>query len=141
MGPIVNTLTNEDALRAYAAMMNTGDASILEPLLAEDFHYASQRVFAEIESKVEYMDYIRSKLAAVKASGVHVWAEIGELERELPGPCVLLAQGEQDNLVGLVLAEVEAERIKRLDLCIAPSPHSAIRTGEYPGRGPQRQGC
>ncbi len=132
----MSKLTTEMALRAYAAMMNTGDASILEPLLAEDFHYASQRVFSEIESKAEYMDYIRPKLAAVKASGKRVWAEIGELETEFPGPCVLLAQGDQDNLVGLVLAEVEGGRIKRLDLCVAPSPHSAIRTGEYPSSRP-----
>ena len=25
-------------------------------------------------------------------------------------------------------------KVKRLDLCGAPSPHSASRTGEYPGR-------
>jgi hypothetical protein len=34
-------------------MVNTLDASHLEPLLADDFHYASQWVFAEMESKAE----------------------------------------------------------------------------------------
>lgn len=129
----MNTLTIEDALRTYAAMMNTGDVCLLEPLLADDFHYASQWVFAEIGSKAEYIEYIKPKLAAVKASGQRVWAEIGHLDRELPGPCVVLAQGERDNLVALVLAEVKAGQIKLLDLCGAPSPYSARRSGEYPG--------
>ena len=40
------------------------------------------------------------------------------------------------DLYRLVLAEVEEGRIKRLDLCVAPSPHSAIRTGEYPTSRP-----
>ena len=48
----------ETALRAYASMMNTLDSSKLEPLLSDDFHYASQMVLAEIESKQEYLDYI-----------------------------------------------------------------------------------
>ena len=128
----MNALTVEDALRAYAAMMNTGDVSMLEPLLADDFHYASQWVFAEIESKANYLEYIKPKLAAVRASGQRLWAEMGQLDGELPGPCVVLAQGDQDSLQAVVLAKVEAGQIKRLDLCGVPSPHSARRSGEYP---------
>ena len=102
-------------------MINTGDIRRLEPLLADDFHYSSQWVFAEIESKAEHIKYVKLKLDTVKASGQRAWAEIGYLDREFPGPCVVLAQGEPDNLVALVLAKVEAGRIKRLDLCGAPS--------------------
>ncbi len=134
MEPEVNMLTFEDARRVYAAMMNTGDVSLLEPSLADDFHYASQWVFAETGSKAAYIDYITQKLATVKASGHRVWAEIGHLDREFPGPCVVLAQGKKGNLVSLVLAKVAAGQIKRLDLCGAPSPHLARRSGEYPGR-------
>ena len=128
------SLTAEQALRAYAAMMNTLDASRLEPLLADDFHYASQWVFAEIESKVAYLDYIVPKLEAIRRSGVAVWAEMGGLDREFAGPCVVMAQGDKENLVAVVLARIENEKIKRLDLCRAPSPHLARRTGDYPGR-------
>jgi hypothetical protein len=127
-------LTAEDALRAYAAMMNTLDASGLVPLLADDFCYASQRVFSEIESKQDYLDYITPKLSAVKASCSRVWAEMAWLDRGFPGPCVVLAQGDRDDLVGVVLVKVEGDKIKRLDLCFAPSPHSARRTGEDPGQ-------
>ena len=59
---------------------------------------------------------------------------MGWLDREFPGPCVVMAQGDKDNLLAVVLAKVEDGMIKRLDLCGAPSPHSARRTGEYPGR-------
>ena len=128
------SLTVDEALRAYAAMMNTLDASRLESLLAEDFHYASQWVFDEIESKSEYLNYIVPKLEAIRKSGVVAWAEMGWLDREFSGQCVVMAQGEKDNLIALVLIKVENGKIKRLDLCGAPSPHSARRSGEYPGR-------
>ena len=127
-------LTEEQALRAYATMMNTLDASHLEPLLADDFHYASQWVFAEIESKSAYLEYIVPKLEAIRDSGSTVWAEMGWLEREFPGPCVIMSQDDGDNLLAVVLAAVEGGKIKRLGLCGAPSPHDARRTGEYPGR-------
>ena len=128
------SLTAEQALRAYATMMNTLDASSLEPLLADDFHYASQWVFAEIESKGAYMEYIVPKLEAIRKSGAPAWAEMGWLDGGFSGPCVVMAQGEKDNLLAVVLAKVEGGKLKRLDFCGAPSPHSARRTGEYPGR-------
>jgi len=125
-------LSEEDALRAYAAMMNRLDPSRLRDLLADDFRYSSQWVFEEIESGQAYADYISGKLEALRASGVKVWAEMATLEIELPGPCVVMAQGDKSNLVAVVLAKVEGQKLKRLDMCGAPSPHSARRTGEYP---------
>lgn len=123
----------EGALRAYAEMMNTLDSTKLEPLLAPDFHYASQWVFSEITTKQEYLDYIRPKLESIKSSGNRVWAEIAHLDREFPGSCVVLAQGDKDNLVALVLAKVKDGMISQLDMCGAPSPHSAKRNADYPG--------
>ena len=132
-----HTLVDVDgALRAYAEMMNTLDATNLEPLLAPDFHYESQWVFAEIPTKQDYLDYIRPKLESIKSSGDRVWAEMAHLDREFPGPCVVLAQGDKDNLVALVLAEVKEGMISRLDMCGAPSPHSAKRSFDYPGISP-----
>ena len=122
----------ETALRAYASMMNTLDSSKLEPLLSDDFYYASQMVLVEIESKQEYLDYINPKLEVVKASGTKVWAEMAMLTHSFHGPCVVLAQGEKENFVALVLAEVKGDLIKRIDMCIVPSTQSAERSGEYP---------
>jgi hypothetical protein len=125
-------LSIETALRAFASMMNTLDSSKLEPLLAVDFHYASQMVFAEIESKQEYLDYITPKLETVRASGSKVWAEMATLTHGFPGPCVVLAQGDKENLVAVVLAKVRGGFIERIDMCIVPTPQSAKRTGDYP---------
>lgn len=125
-------LTIEAALKAYASMMNSLDSSKLEPLLSPDFHYESQMVFSEIKSKQEYLDYINPKLETVKASGTKVWAEMALLTHSFPGPCVVLAQGEKENLVALVLAKVKVNLIERIDMFIVPAPQSAKRSGEYP---------
>jgi len=122
----------ETALRAYASMMNALDSSKLEPLLSDDFHYASQMVLAEIKSKQEYLEYIKPKLEVVRASGTKVWAEMAMLTHSFPGPCVVLAQGDKENLVALVLAKVKGDQIERIDMCIVPTPQSANRSGEYP---------
>ena len=122
----------ETSLRAYASMMNTLDSSKLEPLLSDDFYYASQMVLLEIESKQEYLDYINPKLEVVRASGTMVWAEMAMLKHSFTGPCVVLAQGDKENLVALVLAKVKGDQIERIDMCIVPTPQSAKRSGEYP---------
>lgn len=131
-------LSTEDALRAYATMMNTLDAGKIEPLLAEDFHYASQWVFQELVSKQEYLQYIAGKLEALKTPDTKVWAEMGEIEESFavlshgPGTsCVVMAQGEKDNVLSLVFAEVENSKIRRLDMCM-PDLYRWERTGEYP---------
>ena len=125
-------LTVEKALRVYAEMINTLDSSKLEPLLSTDFHYASQMVLSEIESKQEYLTYINSKLNVVRTFGTKVWAEMAILTHSFPGPCVVLAQGDKENLVALVLAKVKGDQIERIDMCIVPTPQSAKRSGEYP---------
>ena len=129
---VIMELTKVEALRAYARMMNRLDVGCIEPYLADDFCFASQMVLEELESKTEFLDYIRAKLETIRTSAFPVWAELGELLTYPGGPCVIVAQGSKDDLQATVLAEVEGTRIKRLDVCIIPSPWSAKRTGEYP---------
>ena len=126
-------LTEYDALRAYARMMNTLSVEPLEPLLADDFTYESQYVFSALESKQEFLDYIRPKLQTIREADAPVFAEMGTvLAYGKRQPCVVLAQDSKDSLVGLVLAKVSDGKLSRLDLCIVPSPQSAQRSGEYP---------
>ena len=123
-------------------MINTGDIAALAPHLPADFHYASQMVFDEIGSAAEFLAYMSGKLAAIAKSGVTVFAEmgvVGPAVRRTPAiwmerrPCVVLAQGDRERLVALVLATVEDGVLRRLDLCaVLPCPQDAIRTGEYP---------
>lgn len=126
-------LTEETALRAYAKMLNTLNADCLEPLLADDFTYESQQVFQPLESKQAFLDYIRPKLKTVQQSNATVFAEMGKVSAyEKNKSCVILAQNDRGNLVGLVLAKTDGNKLKRLDLCIVPPPHAAERSGEYP---------
>lgn len=126
-------LTEEGALRAYAKMMNTLSTGPLEALLADDFTYESQMVFQALESKQTFLDYMRPKLQTFARAKAIVYAEMGTVSAYgKHQPCVILAQNETTNLVGLVLAKVAANKLKRLDLCIVPPPQTAERSGEYP---------
>jgi len=123
----------EEALRAYARMLNTGDVPAFEPYLADDFVYESQMVLTPLRGKTEFLEYIVPKLQTVAASDRPVFAEMAEvsaLGQELP--CVLTAQGTRDNLLLLVLGKICGDRLARLDLCVVPPPWSARRSGEYP---------
>jgi hypothetical protein len=122
-----------EALRAYARMLNTLSVEALEPYLADDFVYESQKVLTSRRSKREFLDYIRPKLEMIRTSGATVFAEMGEVWAFfVHQPCVVLAQGGKDDLVGIVLATVDGNKLSRLDLCVVPTPQSATRSGEYP---------
>ena len=92
----------------------------------------SQWVFSAITSKREHLDYIRPKLEAIRASGSGVWAEMAELRSYPGGPCSVLAQGGQDNLVATLLMKVLEGKIQRANLCLVPPPEAAKRSGDYP---------
>lgn len=121
-------ISETDALRAYARMMNTLSVEHIEPLLSDDFRYASQWVFDEIESPEAFLEYIGGKLETIKNSGTQVWAEMATC----PGDCVVMSQGSRDNLVATVLTKVKHGKILRFDMCCVPPPESATRTGEFP---------
>lgn len=126
-------VTEEDALRAYARMMNTLAVGDFGEFLADDFIYESQTVFSALTSKQAFLEYIEPKLKTVARANATVYAEMGTVSaygRERP--CVVLAQNDIDNLVGLVISEFSDGKLKRLDLCVVPSPHAARRSGEYP---------
>ena len=125
-------LTEIDALRAYARMMNTLDASHLEPLLEDDFRYSSQWMVGELVSKQEYLDFIKPELLAIKQSGSRVYAEIAIIQAWGHSECVVTAEGEKENLIATVFAHVNHGKIRRIDMCNTPSPAETMRTGEYP---------
>ncbi|NDP39904.1 MAG: hypothetical protein GZ093_14330 [Rhodoferax sp.] len=126
-------LTQEGALRAYAKMINTLSTEPIEALLADDFVYESQYVFAALESKQAFLDYMVPKLETVARAKAFVYAEMGTVDAYFENqPCVILAQNEKYNLVSIVLAKVGADKLMRLDLCCVPTPQSANRSGDYP---------
>lgn len=132
MKTTLQAISKEDALRAYARMMNSLDYRALEPLLADGFHYASQWVFEEIASKAAYEAYIIPKLETIRRSGGRVWAEMASTEAFGGGPCVVLAQGKREHLLATLLVTMRDSKISRMDLCFIPAPQKCKRTGEFP---------
>lgn len=128
------TITPDQAAHAYAMALNTLDTTPLEPLLADDFHYASQWVFEEITSKADYLRYLRGKFHTLRDGRNPVFAELGHVDAYGEDqPCVVLAQGSRTELVAIALFKVAGDRITRIDLCAVPPPDSARRRGIYPG--------
>lgn len=53
------------------------DATLIEPLLANSLHYYSWWALVELNSKEEYLKYIRERFLAYKRSGTHPIVKIG----------------------------------------------------------------
>lgn len=125
-------LTAKDALIAYAKMMNNLDSTEFESLLGENFSYESQAVLTPIHSKHEFIDYIRQKLSSIRSTRVKIFAELGELSAYGQNDCVVVAQGDKNNLVATVYINVSDNKISKIDICVIPEPGYAIRSGLYP---------
>lgn len=70
-------LSHDELVYAYVKAWNKLDASIIEPLLSDEFTYGSMWVFEELHGKAAYMDYISGKFSDIKKSGSVVEAKIG----------------------------------------------------------------
>lgn len=115
-------LTAEDALRAFAHMINTLEIKHFLPLLTDDFHYASQSVLAEISSKDEFTEYMTAKLETLKRSGIETTAELGHWPAYGGGPCVVLSQERRP--ICTAIATLKGGEVSRIDLCTVPPPES-----------------
>ena len=126
-------LTEKDALSIYARMLHTLDSSEFESFLPEDFSYSSQKVLTDMNSKDEFIEYIRPKLETINKSKSPVYAELGVCPAYGHTDCLIIAQGDKSNLLGVAYASIDEGRISSLSLCIVPTPDSAERSGIYPG--------
>ena len=66
MAKETSQLTEKEALSIYARMMHSLDSSEFESFLSEDFTYSSQKVLTDMNSKDEFIEYIRPKLETIK---------------------------------------------------------------------------
>jgi len=62
MGKETSQLTEKEALSIYARMMHTLDSSEFESFLADEFSYSSQKVFTEMNTRDEFIEYISPKI-------------------------------------------------------------------------------
>ena len=121
-----------EALRIYARMMHSLDSSEFESFLSEDFSYSSQKVLTDMNSKDEFIEYIRPKLEAIKKTKSSVYAELGVCPAYGHTDCLIMAQGDKSNLLGVAYASVDKGKISGISLCIVPTPDAAERSGIYP---------
>ena len=133
MGKETSQITEKEALSIYAKMMHTLDSSEFESYLSEDFTYSSQKVLTDMNSKDEFMEYIRPKLETIKKTNSSVYAELGVCPAYGHADCLIMAQGDKSNLLGVAYASVDKGKISGISLCIVPTPDAAERRGIYPG--------
>ena len=100
-------LTEKEALSIYARMMHTLDSSEFESFLSEDFSYSSQKVLTDMNSKDEFIEYIRPKLEIIKKTKSAVYAELGVCPAYGHTDCLIMAQGDKSNLLGVAYASVD----------------------------------
>ena len=94
MGKETSQITEKEALSIYAKMMHTLDSSEFESYLSEDFTYSSQKVLTDMNSKDEFIEYIRPKLETIKKTNSSVYAELGVCPAYGHTDC--LSQGYRD---------------------------------------------
>ena len=126
-------ITEKDALSIYARMLHTLDSSEFKSFLSEDFLYSSQKVLTDMNSRDEFIKYIRPKLETIKKSKSLVYAELGICPAYGHNDCLIMAQGDKSNLLGVAYASVDEGKISGLSLSIIPTPDSVERSGIYPG--------
>ena len=133
MGKETSQITEMEALSMYARMLHTLNSSEFESFLSEDFSYSSQKVLTDMNSKEDFIEYIRPKLETIKKTNSSVYAELGVCPAYGHTDCLIMAQGDKSNLIGVAYASVDEGKICGLALCIVPTPDAAERSGIYPG--------
>tara|TARA_B110000285_G_C14985045_1_gene543361 strand:- start:632 stop:1054 length:423 start_codon:yes stop_codon:yes gene_type:complete len=122
--------TNKELVIEFGKTWNNLDSSFIRDLLIQDFHYASQWVFSEIENKKDYLQYLDSKLSAIAESGGNLVAELGVLNNNY---YLVLNQVEDDNdNKTTFLINTKNGKITRADMCLVPAPESITMLGITP---------
>lgn len=129
------TLTEDQAVFAFAKAWNRLEPDEFLALLAPDARYASQWVFEELVGAAAIAHYLRGKMQTVRNYGLNnpdrrVRVEIGRTAYGKHGqPCAFMTQGHE--VQAAVIFKVKDGKIARYDLCI-PEILGAVRTGVFP---------
>lgn len=131
-------MTEEEACLVYATAWNRLSPEFLIEMLDDDVRYSSQSVLTDMNGKEVVSDYLRGKMDTIRRFPEDkAFAELAETQPydmypNPPIPCVVLSQGNPDNLVATVLFRVSETGIKVIEICIIPPPHTTKRTGIFP---------
>lgn len=100
----------------YAEAWRKFDASIIEPYLDKDFHYASDWVFDEMPCRAEYMDYFKPKLDTLSRSTNKYEVFIGR-NHQTEQVCLIIKQRELSALVlGTRNGRITSARMMEYDI-------------------------
>ena len=94
------------------------DASIIEPYLADDMHYASMWVFHEMTSKKEYLDYLVGKLQTMKRSGTRIEFKLIHGGMHEYGLVITNQKDHQGSPMGFIADFNEEGKVKMLNITI-----------------------
>ncbi|WP_293220748.1 nuclear transport factor 2 family protein [Ottowia sp.] len=131
----MKSLTEQDAVTAFAKAWNRLEPDRYLALLAPDARYASQWVFEELVGAAAISNYLRGKMRTVRSHGVNnpnsrVRVEVGRTAWGDEGrPCAFMTQGNE--VQAAVIFETRDGKVSRYDLCI-PQILGAVRTGVFP---------
>ena len=88
-------------------MIHILDSSEFESFFSEDLSYSSQKVLTDMNSKDEFIEYIRPKLEVIKKTNSAVYAELVVSPAYGHTDCLIMAQGDKSNLLGVAYASVK----------------------------------
>jgi len=133
------TLLPEEVAEAYARAWNNLDIACFEDMMSKKVSYLSQNVIQEIETRACVMMYLADLMkSAASSPDKRIFAEMGltmpyDMYPKGGEPCVIMAQGDKDHIVGLVLFEIKHNEVSRIEFCtFVPDPKTAHRSGKYP---------
>jgi hypothetical protein len=127
-------LTELTAATTFARAWNRFDPEPFLDLLAPDAHYASQWVFAELDSHKAIADYLRAKMKSVRNHAINdpTQRPRAELTTCRDGrDCVAMTQGDQNEIKAVVVFTIAGDTIARYDMCI-PELMGPQRSGVFP---------
>ncbi len=135
---ITHRFASEEALiRSLAKSWNNLDSGEVSPNLHPKMVYVSQWVVTPIHGKKQFLQYLSTKFAhlraAYKTHEIRINAAMATHPTLLNRPCVVLSQSYPGHFIQTCMfINVQDSLIKKIDLCHTPSPKRAVLTGEIP---------
>ena len=110
--------TEETFTQAIVDAWNNLDAEVMEQYLADDLKYSSFWVFQTMQTKEEYLDYLRGKFERLRTIGETINAKIETINGKKVS---IIKQSSSDVVVGLSIT-IKDDKISEMymmppDLC------------------------
>lgn len=127
-------VTKSVAANFYAAAWNKLDASVIKEILDKDVVYYVKKKDKSLSKKTQVLTYLQKNMKKIERASMEyaIYAEIAEdFDDE---PCVLLAQGNEDNIINIIKFDIEDKKVTKIKvLPYDVDPDTIWRTGNYPG--------